>query len=131
MWSSTAQGPNVIICDIVSPVLEIISGHESTCCPLILSFKLAAGDQLLVNKKHKELLESYEVRKDAVVAYLKSVRPTLNVAAGPLLDPKASLFCQFQQAPRSSSLIQSGFVDLWILLISESWLQAQTSGPQP
>lgn len=46
------------------------------------------GDKLLENKKHHELLEPYEQRAAAAVAYLKAVRPALTVQTGALLDPK-------------------------------------------
>ena len=47
-----------------------------------------AADQLLVNKKHKELLQSYEERSKAAANFVRSVRPGLEVVVGPLLDPK-------------------------------------------
>lgn len=43
---------------------------------------------MLENKKHHELLEPYEQRAAAAVAYLKAVRPALTVQTGALLDPK-------------------------------------------
>ena len=53
-----------------------------TCC---------AGDKLLANKQHAQLLEPYAQRKAAAEAYMKAVRPGLQVSGGPLLDPKVSL----------------------------------------
>ena len=49
------------------------------------------GDQLLQNKAHKELLESYETRIRAAVDYVNAVRPGLNVQTGALLDPKVTV----------------------------------------
>jgi len=49
------------------------------------------GDQLLQNKAHKELLESYETRTQAAVDYVNAVRPGLNVQTGALLDPKVTV----------------------------------------
>ena len=50
------------------------------CCP---------GDQLLVNKQHAELLQPYQQRMDASVAYMRAIRPCpLEVTGGALLDPK-------------------------------------------
>ena len=48
-----------------------------------------AGDKLLADKQHAELLEPYEQRKAAAEAYMRAVRPGLHVAGGPLLDPQA------------------------------------------
>ena len=47
-----------------------------------------AGEKLLLHKQHADLLESYEQRKAAAEAYMKAVRPDLQVSGGPLLDPK-------------------------------------------
>ncbi len=41
-----------------------------------------------MNKKHRELLETYEVRASAAAKFAESVRPGLEVNTGPLLDPK-------------------------------------------
>lgn len=49
-----------------------------------------SGDQLLVNKKHKELLETYEARVESASGFARTVHPGLQVTSGPLLDPKAS-----------------------------------------
>ena len=46
---------------------------------------------MLENKKHHELLEPYEQRSAAAVAYLKAVRPSLTVQPGALLDPKVPI----------------------------------------
>ncbi|KAG2492810.1 hypothetical protein HYH03_008970 [Edaphochlamys debaryana] len=46
------------------------------------------ADALLANKSHRELLQPYDVRKDAALSYLQAVRPDLQVSAGPLSDPK-------------------------------------------
>jgi hypothetical protein len=46
------------------------------------------GEKLLVNKKHRELLQSYDDREAAVVAFLKAVRPSIKVMPGKLDDPK-------------------------------------------
>lgn len=46
------------------------------------------GDVLLVNKKHKELLEGFEARVSAAAAFVQAVRPGLRISSGPLLDPK-------------------------------------------
>lgn len=51
-------------------------------------YKWPVGDELLVNKKHKELLQSYDVRSSAAEDFVRSVRPGLQVSSGPLLDPK-------------------------------------------
>lgn len=40
-------------------------------------FGNAAGDPLLVNKKHKEYLQPFDVRKAAVVTFCSLVRPTI------------------------------------------------------
>ena len=46
-------------------------------------------DELLRKKKHAELLEPFEARRAAVVAYLRRCRPALRVETSALLDPKA------------------------------------------
>ncbi len=50
----------------------------------------ASGDALLRNKKHAELLQSYEARRDAAAGFLLRVRPGLAVRTGALLDPNVS-----------------------------------------
>lgn len=51
-----------------------------------------SGDDLLVNKKHKELLQSYADRERAVLKFLAAVKPGLDVEIGPLDNspPKAA-----------------------------------------
>lgn len=49
---------------------------------------MRAGDQLLQNKQHRELLESYNDRRSAAIAYMKAVRPSLDISGGALTDPK-------------------------------------------
>lgn len=46
------------------------------------------GDKLLANKQHAELLEPYDTRRDAAIAYMQAVHPGLHITGGPLLDPK-------------------------------------------
>ncbi len=58
-----------------------------------------AADQLLVNKKYRELLQSYDVRCAAAVNFVESIRPGLEVVTGPLLDPKV-------QYPHGARIIQ-------------------------
>ena len=48
-----------------------------------------AGDELLKKKKHAELLEDFDARAAAVVAFLGRCRPSLAVTVSALLDPKA------------------------------------------
>jgi hypothetical protein len=47
-----------------------------------------AADELLTNKKHAEMLQSYEVREDAALAFLQAVNPAVSFASGALRDPK-------------------------------------------
>ncbi|GMH33831.1 hypothetical protein BSKO_01665 [Bryopsis sp. KO-2023] len=45
------------------------------------------ADKLLLKKNHKELLEPYDFRCQSAVDFIKSIRPSLEVTAAPLLDP--------------------------------------------
>lgn len=49
---------------------------------------LLAADQLLANKRNRELLEPYEDREEAACGYMRMVNPGATVVAGPLTDPK-------------------------------------------
>ncbi len=40
------------------------------------------------NKKHADLLEDYHYRESAAVAFVKSVKPELEVQTGALSDPQ-------------------------------------------
>jgi hypothetical protein len=51
------------------------------------SCNLLVADKLLASKKNRELLESYEERQAAAVAYMELVNPRASVMAGPLTDP--------------------------------------------
>ena len=51
---------------------------------------MAAGDLLLQNKEHAELLQSYDDRTAAAVQFINAVRPGLNVQTAALRDPKVS-----------------------------------------
>lgn len=46
------------------------------------------SDKLLISKKNKELLESYDFREAAAVEYMRRVNPNVVVTSGPLIDPK-------------------------------------------
>ena len=59
----------------------------------------SAGEQLLVNKQHKELLEGYQQRQDAAINFVLASRPGLQVLAGPLLDPKVLLLSYSSPKP--------------------------------
>ncbi len=48
-----------------------------------------AADKLLANKSNSKLLQPYDVRSAAVVAFLRAVRPGLAVETGALSDPQA------------------------------------------
>ena len=68
---------------------------------------MIAGQQLLQNKAHRELLESYEKRAQAASGYMKAVRPSLCIQTGALLDPKVcTVPCRapscFDDAPETS-----------------------------
>lgn len=65
------------------------------CCGLLCSIWLgshagpaSAGDLLLQNKEHAELLQSYDERQDAAVKFIQAVRPGLRVQTAALRDPK-------------------------------------------
>ena len=64
-------------------------------CSSIAKFHTAAadavGDKLLQNKQHHELLESYDQRRDAAIAFMKTVNPSIKIRSGALTDPKVSL----------------------------------------
>ena len=47
-----------------------------------------AGDLLLQNKEHAELLQTYNERRDAAVRFIHAVRPGLEVQTAALKDPK-------------------------------------------
>ena len=51
-----------------------------------------SGDDLLVNKKHRELLQSYADRERAVSEFLTAIKPGLDVEIGPIDNspPKAA-----------------------------------------
>ncbi|KAI3437923.1 hypothetical protein D9Q98_000368 [Chlorella vulgaris] len=53
------------------------------------------ADKLLASKKNRELLESYEERQAAAVAYMELVNPRASVMAGPLTDPSEPPLCAF------------------------------------
>ncbi len=53
--------------------------------------------KLLENKAGKEMLQSYETRAGQAVEYIKSVRPTLQVTAGPLTDPNQPPLCATEE----------------------------------
>ena len=60
----------------------------SSLRPISDNAEMIAGQQLLQNKAHKELLESYSTRAQAACNYMKAVRPGLCIQTGALLDPK-------------------------------------------
>jgi len=69
------------------------SGHRLllAATALVATQRIFVGitaDKLLANKKNKELLQSYEVRELCAVDYMKRVNPGVQVASGPLTDPK-------------------------------------------
>ncbi|KAK9815834.1 hypothetical protein WJX72_010497 [[Myrmecia] bisecta] len=45
------------------------------------------ADALLAKKANKELLESFDMRRDAAVDFVKAVHPGIEVTAGALVDP--------------------------------------------
>ncbi len=53
--------------------------------------------QLLENKAGKEMLQSYETRAGQAVEFIRSVRPTLDVTAGPLTDPNQPPLCATEE----------------------------------
>jgi hypothetical protein len=65
---------------------------------------LHAGDKLLANKSHRELLAPYEQRAASAEAYLKAVRPSLTLQTGALLDPKVGA-CLGRHAPAAGYLL--------------------------
>ena len=48
----------------------------------------AAGDKLLQNKQHHDLLESYDQRRDAAISFMKAINPSISIRSGALTDPK-------------------------------------------
>ncbi|KAF5829180.1 hypothetical protein DUNSADRAFT_16444 [Dunaliella salina] len=63
------------------------------------------AEQLLANKNHAEMLESYDARRDAAVAFMQAVRPGLKVVAGALVDPQAPRLCLHGQQWTHVSLL--------------------------
>ena len=49
-----------------------------------------AGDLLLKNKEHAELLQLYDQRAEAAVRFIQAVRPGLKVQTAALRDPKVT-----------------------------------------
>jgi phosphopantetheine adenylyltransferase len=49
---------------------------------------LRAADELLKHKKHAEMLQPYEEREAATVAFLQAVNPALTITSGSLRDPQ-------------------------------------------
>ena len=69
---------------------------------------MVAGQQLLQNKAHKELLESYDERAEAASGYMKAVRPSLCIQTGALLDPKVcTVPCHAPDLSDSSGDVQA------------------------
>ena len=63
----------------------LLAEHDKTAAR---KFVDVAGDQLLAKKHRKELLQSYDHRRDVSVEFMKMVRPGLEIRAGALVDPQ-------------------------------------------
>ncbi|KAG2443295.1 hypothetical protein HYH02_009365 [Chlamydomonas schloesseri] len=79
------------------------AGHELLLAATALVaerfvFVGVTADALLANKSHRELLQTYDARAGAALSYLTSVRPGLQVEAGPLSDPKAPTLAELDPA---------------------------------
>lgn len=55
------------------------------------------SDKLLANKRNKELLETYDKREAAAVAYMHRVHPRVAITSGPLIDPKIPPICATEE----------------------------------
>ena len=63
---------------------------------------IAAGDLLLQNKQHAELLQPYDDRAAAAVQFINAVRPGLNVQTAALRDPQVTASHTFVSPERSA-----------------------------
>ena len=74
-------------------VLNMHGDQTDVCLIASSSCLQCAGDLLLKNKEHAELLQPYEQRAEAAVRFIHAVRPGLKVQTAALRDPKVQPAC--------------------------------------